>query len=167
MARVKRSMMKNKRKSKILKLAKGFRHGRSTKYKEAKVGVIHAGVHAFAHRRKKKRVMRKHWQIKISYAVQDMAQMSYSAFIDILTKKNIGVDRKIMADMIENDPAAFERFLMQVVDGPVTAMSVVAAPKTPKVKAEKVATKTAATKTKSSPKEDDVVEAEVIETEEK
>gem|GEM_PF-112646 len=136
MARVKRSMMKNKRKSKILKLAKGFRNARSTKYKQAKQGVIRAGQHAFAHRRKKKREMRKQWQIKISYAVQDMTGLSYSKFIDVLTKKDVQVDRKIMADMIENDPAAFHRFLSQVIDGDVSEMSVVAAPKVVKEKKE-------------------------------
>jgi len=115
MARVKRSMMKNKRKSKILKLAKGFRNARSTKYKQAKQGVIRAGQHAFAHRRKKKREMRKTWQVKISYAVKDMTGLSYSKFIDVLTKKDVQVDRKIMADMIENDAAAFKRFLESVV----------------------------------------------------
>ena len=104
-------MMKNKRKSKILKLAKGFRNARSTKYKQAKQGVIRAGQHAFAHRRKKKRVMRKHWQIKISYAVKNLTGLSYSKFIDQLTKKDIAVDRKIMADMITNDMTAFARFV--------------------------------------------------------
>ena len=59
MARVKRGVMKNKRRSKILKLAKGYRNARSTKFKQAKQAVIRAGQHAFAHRRKKKRVFRK------------------------------------------------------------------------------------------------------------
>jgi len=59
MARVKRGVLKNKRKSKILKLAKGFRGARSTKFKQAKQAIIRAGQHAFAHRRKKKREFRK------------------------------------------------------------------------------------------------------------
>jgi len=111
MARVKRGMMKNKRRSKILQLAKGFRNARSTKYKQAKQAVIRAGQHAFAHRRRKKRVMRKLWQIKISYAVKNLTGLSYSRFIDHLTKANVSVDRKIMSNMIETDMEAFARFV--------------------------------------------------------
>ena len=92
--------MKNKRKSKVLQLAKGFRNARSTKYKQAKQGVIRAGQHAFAHRRKKKRVMRKGWQIKINYAVRDLAGISYSVFMDMVHKKNIAIDRKIMCELV-------------------------------------------------------------------
>ena len=116
MARVKRSVMKNKRKSKILKLAKGFRNARSTKYKQAKQGVIRAGEHAFAHRRKKKRVMRKDWQIRINYAVRNIADISYSQFMDKVHKKGVEVDRKIMADMVQHDMPAFERFVAYVTD---------------------------------------------------
>ncbi len=164
MARVKRAMMKNKRKSKILKLAKGFRNARSTKYKQAKQGVIRAGQHAFAHRRKKKREMRKQWQIKISYAVKDMTGLSYSKFIDVLTKKEIGIDRKIMAEMIEQDPAAFHRFLSSVIDGDVSEMSVVAAPKVAKEKKEAapVAKKEKKEAVKKSDDSDDLTKVEGI-----
>ena len=130
MARVKRGVLKNKRKKKILKLAKGFRNSRSTKYKQAKQGVIRAGQHAFAHRRKKKRVMRKHWQIIISYAVQNLQGLSYSRFIDMLTKAGISVDRKVMAHMIQEDPEAFGRLVESVTGekntGTIPAMTVVA-----------------------------------------
>jgi len=130
MARVKRGVLKNKRKKKILKLAKGFRNSRSTKYKQAKQGVIRAGQHAFAHRRKKKRVMRKHWQIIISYAVQNLQGLSYSRFIDMLTKAGISVDRKVMAQMIQEDPEAFGRLVESVTGekntGTIPAMTVVA-----------------------------------------
>lgn len=114
MVRVKRGILKNKRKKKILKLAKGFRNARSTKYKQAKQGVIRAGQHAFAHRRKKKREMRKHWQILISSAVKNLQGISYSQFMDMATKKEVGVDRKIMAAMIMEDPASFGRLVEEV-----------------------------------------------------
>ncbi|MFW0871197.1 MAG: 50S ribosomal protein L20 [Patescibacteria group bacterium] len=119
MARVKRGVMKNKRKSKILRLAKGFRNARSTKYKQAKQGVIRAGQHAFAHRRKKKRVMRKDWQMRINYAVRNLAGISYSSFMDKVHKKGITVDRKIMADMLQNDMSAFARFVSFVTESKV------------------------------------------------
>jgi large subunit ribosomal protein L20 len=116
MARVKRGTLKNKRKSKIMKLAKGFRNARSTKYKQAKQGVIRAGQHAFAHRRAKKRVMRRDWQMRINHAVRSIAGISYSQFMDQVHKKGVEVDRKIMADMIQNDMPAFERFVAYVTD---------------------------------------------------
>ncbi len=136
--------MKNKRKKKILKLAKGFRNARSTKYKQAKQGVIRAGQHAYAHRRKKKRVMRKAWQIKIGAAVKNLQGISYSRFMDMVTKKEVGVDRKIMADMIENNPEAFARFVEEVTgekntgEIPTVGSDQKAAPKKqPKPKAKK------------------------------
>ena len=113
MTRVKRGIIKNKRKSKILKLAKGFRNARSTKYKQAKQAVIRAGQHAFAHRRKNKRNFRKQWQITISAFVKKEG-LSYSKFIDLLSKKNISINRKMMADLIKNNPDAMKRIIEQV-----------------------------------------------------
>lgn len=139
MARIKRGVLKNKRKKKILKLAKGFRNARSTKYKQAKQGVIRAGEHAFAHRRKKKRIMRKHWQIIISYAVQNLQGISYSRFMDMVIKAGISVDRKIMAQMIQENPEAFGRLVELVTGekntGTIPAMTIEA------VKSAKKATK--------------------------
>ena len=145
--------MKNKRKKKILKLAKGFRNARSTKYKQAKQGVIRAGQHSFAHRRKKKRVMRKEWQINISYAVQALQPgLSYSRFMDMVTKKEVSVDRKIMSQMIKQNPEAFGRFVEEVTGekntGEIPAMTPVAekAPKADKKEASEAKTEKAAPK---------------------
>lgn len=136
MARVKRSMMKNKRKNKVLKLAKGFRNARSTKYKQAKQGVIRAGQHAFAHRRKKKRIMRKDWQVRINYAVRNLAGISYSQFMDQVHKKGVEVDRKIMADMVRNDMDAFARFVSDITGTKVEAAAVETAKQAEEVAAE-------------------------------
>lgn len=114
MVRVKRGIVKNKRKSKIIKMAKGFRNARSTKFKQAKMAVIRAGTHAYVHRRHKKRDMRRLWQIKISYAVQALAELSYSQFMGMVIKKGIEVDRKIMAEMIEFNPESFARLVESV-----------------------------------------------------
>ena len=113
MTRVKRGILKNKRKSKILKLAKGYRNARSTKYKQAKQAVIRAGQHAFAHRRKKKREFRKQWQILISAFVKNEG-LSYSKFIDLLNKKNIGINRKMMAELIKKSPETMKRIVEEV-----------------------------------------------------
>jgi len=112
MSRVKRGTIKNKRKKKMLKLAKGYRNARSTKFKQAKQAVIRAGQHSFAHRRKKKRVMRKNWQVLISGGLS-VYGISYSRFIDTLNKKDVAVNRKMMADMIQNAPEAWDRFVQE------------------------------------------------------
>lgn len=108
MARVKRGTTKNKRKSKILKLAKGFRNARSTKFKQAKQAVIRGGQHAFAHRRKKKRVFRKLWQIQISAGLKEH-NISYSKFIDKLSKGNFGIDRKMLSLIAKENIDTFDR----------------------------------------------------------
>lgn len=113
MTRVKRGTIKRKRKNKILALAKGFRNARSTKYKEAKQALIRAGQHAFSHRRKKKRIFRKLWQIKISAAVKKI-DLSYSKFIDLMTKKKFGINRKMLADLAENEKETFSRILEKI-----------------------------------------------------
>ena len=113
MARVKRGVMKNKRRSKILKLAKGYRNARSTKFKQAKQAVIRAGQHAFAHRRKKKRVFRKLWQVQIGAGLQEH-KISYSRFIDKLNKGEFGIDRKMLALLAREDIASFDRVVSAV-----------------------------------------------------
>lgn len=113
MARVKRGILKNKRKSKILKLAKGFRNARSTKFKQAKQAVIRAGQHAFAHRRKKKRVFRKLWQIQISAGLKEH-KISYSKFIDLLNKKEFGINRKMLALLARENIESFDKAIAEI-----------------------------------------------------
>lgn len=115
MPRVKRGKIKKKRKKKMLKQAKGYRFGRSTKYKQAKEAVTHAGAHAFAHRRKKKGDFRKLWQIKISAVLREH-ELSYSKFIGLLKKAEIGLDRKVLADLAENEPKVFAEIVKKVKD---------------------------------------------------
>lgn len=154
MTRVKRGILKNKRKGKILKLAKGFRNARSTKYKQAKQAVIRAGQHSFAHRRKKKREMRKNWQLTISYAVKEYG-MSYSKFMDALTKGGYTVNRKMLAEIIKSDPEAFARIFTEVTGNKATA-----APKKESVKEE--APKKAETKKEAKSESDDLTKIEGI-----
>lgn len=113
MARVKRGTTKNKRKSKILKLAKGFRNARSTKFKQAKQAVIRAGQHAFAHRRKKKRVFRKLWQVQISAGLKEH-NISYSKFIDLVTKGKFGINRKMLSLLAREDIQCFDNAVSQI-----------------------------------------------------
>ncbi len=96
-----------------MKQTKGFRHGRSTKERQAKDALLHAGAYAFAHRRDKKSHNRKLWNIKINAGARELG-MSYSRLIDGLKKKNIMLDRKILADFAEHHPSTFAKVLEAV-----------------------------------------------------
>ncbi|MDP3989345.1 MAG: 50S ribosomal protein L20 [bacterium] len=110
MSRVKRGTIGNKRRKAVLKAAKGFRFGRSTKERQAREALLHAGRHAFAHRRRKKSDFRALWQTKISAAVRPHG-FSYSRFMGTLKKKNIALDRKSLATMAEHSPESFKRIV--------------------------------------------------------
>jgi large subunit ribosomal protein L20 len=113
MTRVKRGVLKTKTRRNLLKQVKGYRFGRSTKEANATEAMMHAGAYAFAHRRDKKGDMRNLWNVKINAAVRPEG-LSYSKFIDALHKKNIEVDRKILADLAENNLDTFKRVVAQV-----------------------------------------------------
>lgn len=113
MARVKRGTTKLRARKELLKKTKGYRFGRRNKEKEAREAMMHAGAHAFSHRRKKKGDFRRLWTIKINAAARPLG-LSYSKFIDVLKKKNVELDRKVLADIAENNPETFERIVAQV-----------------------------------------------------
>ena len=113
MTRVKKGVHALKRRRSVLKQAKGFRHCRSTKERPAKDALLHAGAYAFAHRRDKKSHNRKLWNIKINAGSRELG-MSYSKLIDGLNKKNIALDRKILADLAENNLSTFAKVLEAV-----------------------------------------------------
>ncbi|MFH1426452.1 MAG: 50S ribosomal protein L20 [Candidatus Kerfeldbacteria bacterium] len=113
MARVKRGSVRTRKRSKITKAAKGYSAGRKNTMRLAKTAVKKAGQRAFDHRKLKKRTARALWQIKINAAVRQH-DMSYSVFMDCLKKKNIEIDRKILADMAENNPDLFAKVVETV-----------------------------------------------------
>ncbi len=108
MARVKRSKIAMKHRRNVLKRAKGYQFGRSKKEVEAKVALRKAGSHAFAHRKDKKNDMRKLWNVKMNAALRELGT-TYSKFINALKIKNIMLDRKILADLAENNPEVFKK----------------------------------------------------------
>ncbi len=110
MTRVKRGTIKNKRRKNILVQTKGFRFGRSTKEAQAKEALMHAGAYSFAHRKDKKADARSLWTTRINAAVRPLG-MSYSKFIDGMKKKNIGLDRKVLSDIANNNPETFSRIV--------------------------------------------------------
>src|SRR6185436_4336658 len=108
MTRVKKGVHALKRRRSVLKQTKGFRHGRSKKERQAKDALLHAGAYAYEHRRDKKSHNRTLWNIKINAGARELG-MSYSQFIGNLKKKNILIDRKILADLAENSAESFAR----------------------------------------------------------
>jgi len=95
------------RRKKILKLAKGFRGRRSTNFKAAKDAVTQALSDSYVGRRDKKGTMRSLWISRLNAAVRNEG-MSYSRFIDGLTKAQIIINRKALSNMAIEDPAAFK-----------------------------------------------------------
>jgi large subunit ribosomal protein L20 len=110
MTRVKKGVHALKRRRSILKQTKGMRHGRSTKERQAKEALLHAGNYSFAHRKDKKSHNRKLWNIKINAGSRELG-MSYSKLIGSLKKNKVELDRKIMSDLAENNPETFKRVL--------------------------------------------------------
>lgn len=95
------------RRVKILKLASGFKGRRGTNYKAAKDAVVKALSHAYVDRRDRKGNFRSLWIARINAAVRDEG-LSYSRFIDGLTKAGITINRKALSNMAIEDPAAFK-----------------------------------------------------------
>ena len=106
MTRVKGGLLHSKRRRGILKHTRGFRWGRKSKIKVAKVAKMKAGQYAFEDRRQKKRTNRGLWNVRINAAVREFG-LSYSKLIDALKKNNIALDRKILAQLAENHSAVF------------------------------------------------------------
>lgn len=113
MTRVKRSKAKKRRKKKIIKLAKGYKWGRKSKYRAAKQAVYKALSYAYRDRRVRKRDFRRLWQVKINAGVHQY-DLSYSKFINLLKEKKIALNRKILADLAENKPKVFEKIVEEV-----------------------------------------------------
>lgn len=113
MTRIKGATHALKRRRSILSLAKGYRNGRSTKESQAREAVLHAGNHAFAHRRDRKNDFRKLWNVKINAAVRPLGT-TYSKFINTLKIKNILLDRKILAQLAEFQPTIFTSVVNQI-----------------------------------------------------
>ena len=108
MVRVKRGKAAHKRRKHLLKYAKGFRWGRKSKYRAAKVALMHAWEYAYRDRKSKKREFRKLWQIQINAACREKG-ISYSKFINGLKKNKIELDRKILANLVQNHPEILKK----------------------------------------------------------
>ena len=106
MARVKRGVVARARHKKVLDQAKGYYGARSKIYRVAKQAVIKAGQYAYRDRRQRKRQFRALWIIRINAAARGHG-LSYSRLIHGLSRAEIDIDRKILADIAVYDQAAF------------------------------------------------------------
>ncbi len=113
MARIKRSVHGKKKRREVLSAAKGYYSARSRRYRVAKEQVAHSGVYAYRDRRDRKGQFRRLWITRIGAAAR-MHGMSYSTFISGLSAVGIELDRKMLADLAVNDPAAFESLVVTV-----------------------------------------------------
>ena len=108
MPRVKRGFKARQRRKEILKAAKGYRGGQSKLFKTASISVSRARMYAYRDRRVRKRDFRRLWIIRINAASREYG-LSYSKLMGGLHKAGIDLDRKMLAEMAVNDPAAFSK----------------------------------------------------------
>ena len=108
--RVKRGFKARKRRKKILKLAKGFRGGRSKLIRTAADAVDKALMYSYRDRRVRKRDFRRLWIARINAAAR-MNNLSYSRMMNGLKTAGIDLDRKVLADLAISDPAGFSQIV--------------------------------------------------------
>jgi large subunit ribosomal protein L20 len=113
MPRVKRGMVSRRKHNKLLELAKGYRGTKSSLIKSAHDAVLHANQYSFHGRKLRKRDFRSLWITRISEAVKK-ENMSYSVFINKLKVAKVTIDRKILSELIVNDPAVFKQIVDKV-----------------------------------------------------
>ncbi|MGD9042260.1 MAG: 50S ribosomal protein L20 [Desulfobacterales bacterium] len=106
--RIKRGFKARRRRKKVLKLAKGFRGGRSKLFRTATDAVDKALMYAYRDRRQRKRNFRRLWIARINAAAR-MNNLSYSKFMHGLKLAQVDLDRKVLADLAISDPAGFTK----------------------------------------------------------
>jgi large subunit ribosomal protein L20 len=110
--RVKKGETKRAKHKKLLAQAKGYRGARSKLVRTAKEAVLHAGEYAFAGRHQRKRDNRALWITKVGNILGE--ELSYSQFVSALKKKEIGLDRRMLAHLAEHDPDTFAKVVEAV-----------------------------------------------------
>src|SRR3989338_1509026 len=113
MARVKRGIVTHRKHKKLHELTKGYRGGRGKLVREAKSASLHAGEYAFAGRKNRKRDFRRLWITRINEAVRSQG-LSYSVFVNKLKAANIELDRKILSQLIVENPETFANLIDEV-----------------------------------------------------
>jgi len=104
--RVTNAPASRKRRTRMIRAAKGFRMRRSKLYRYASDALDHGRQYAYRDRKTKKRNFRALWQIRINAAAR-AAGLTYSRFMEGLKAAKVSLDRKILADIAARDSAAF------------------------------------------------------------
>jgi large subunit ribosomal protein L20 len=113
MTRVRGGPETRRRHKKILKQAAGHRGAKSRHFRSANESVIKSLAYAYRDRRNRKRDMRSLWIVRINAAARQQG-LSYSQFMHLLRQANVGLDRKMLADLAVREPDTFERIVAEV-----------------------------------------------------
>ena len=111
--RVKRGVVRHRKHKKVFAATKGFRGMRKNVFRRAKEALLKAGNNAFRDRRVKKRDFRHSWISTINIACRQNG-IKYSEFIHGLSKIQINLDRKVLADLAKNNQLAFADLIKKV-----------------------------------------------------
>lgn len=111
--RVKTGFARRRAHKKIIKTNKGYRMTKGRLIKVAKEAYLHAGAYAYTGRKDKKSENRKLWIMRINGALSESG-ISYSRFVKALKDKHIMLDRKMLAEIIQDDPNAFQEIVKEV-----------------------------------------------------
>ena len=114
--RVKRGTVRHRRHTKIRALARGYLDLRHATFAKANEAVLKAGQHAFRDRRKKKRVFRALWIVRLNAAVRSEG-VRYGVFIKSLRTRKIALDRKVLSELAISHPQVFHRILQEAQVG--------------------------------------------------
>ena len=139
MARVKGGNVSKNRRRKVLKEAKGYFGSKHRLYKTAQEQLFHSGAYAYRDRKQNKRNFRKLWITRINAACREN-DISYSKFINGLTKAGISINRKMLSEMAIDDSKSFAALVetaKKALDGKVEAPKKVEAKKETKVETKK------------------------------
>ncbi len=110
MPRVKRGVTAHRRHKKVLALTKGHRATKHSLYRRAHESMLKSLSYAYAHRRERKGDMRRLWILRVSAASRNHG-LTYSQFINGLKKADVGINRKLLADMAVRQPEAFAQLV--------------------------------------------------------
>jgi large subunit ribosomal protein L20 len=124
-ARVKRAVNAHKKRRVVLERASGYRGQRSRLYRKAKEQMLHSMTYAYRDRKKRKGDFRRLWIQRINAAARQNG-MTYNRFIQGIKAAGVEIDRKVLADMAVNDPAAFA-VLVELAKAAVPAATTTAA----------------------------------------
>jgi large subunit ribosomal protein L20 len=113
MPRTKGGVLTAKKRKKVLAYTKGFRWDRKTKKRAAMEALLHAWTHAYRGRKQKKRDFRSLWNVRINAAARESG-VKYSVLINKLKKADVLLDRKILADLAQNNPKIFAKIIEKV-----------------------------------------------------